>query len=34
MGCGAIGLIAALLTRETWGRKQRAEVDAIIAAGN
>ncbi len=30
---GVIGLIAALLTRETWGKKERAEVDAIIAAG-
>jgi MFS family permease len=31
--CGALGLIAALLTRETWGKEQRAEVDAIIAGG-
>lgn len=31
IGCGAIGLIGALLTRETWGKKQRDEVDAIIA---
>lgn len=30
---GVIGLVAALLTRETWGKKERAEVDAIIAAG-
>ena len=31
MACGVIGLTAALLTKETWGKKQRAEVDAIIA---
>jgi len=31
MGCGLIGFVGALLTRETWGKKQRAEVDAIIA---
>jgi MFS family permease len=31
MACGLIGLAAALLTKETWGKKQRAEVDAIIA---
>lgn len=31
MACGLIGLTAALLTKETWGKKQRAEVDAIIA---
>jgi MFS family permease len=33
MACGAIGLIAALLTRETWGKRERAAVDEIIAAG-
>ena len=33
MGCGVIGLLGALLTKETWGKKQRAEVDAIIASG-
>jgi len=32
MACGAIGLTAALLTKETWGKKQREEVDAIIAS--
>ncbi|MFB9957914.1 MFS transporter [Agromyces bracchium] len=31
MACGVLGLIGTLLTRETWGRAQRAEVDAIIA---
>lgn len=31
MGVGVIGLVAVLLTRETWGKKERAEVDAIIA---
>jgi MFS family permease len=31
MGCGLIGFVGALLTRETWGKKQRDEVDAIIA---
>lgn len=31
IGCGAIGLIGALLTRETWGKTERAAVDAIIA---
>ncbi|MCK9916774.1 MULTISPECIES: MFS transporter [Microbacterium] len=29
---GVIGLVGALLTRETWGRRERAEVDRIIAA--
>ena len=33
MGCGAIGLIAALVTRETWGRRERTAVDQLIAAG-
>jgi MFS family permease len=31
LACGVLGLIGTLLTRETWGAKQRAEVDAIIA---
>jgi MFS family permease len=31
LACGFIGFAAALLTRETWGPKQRAEVDAVIA---
>lgn len=29
-----IGLVGVLLTRETWGPKQRAEVDAILAGGS
>ncbi|CAH0230921.1 hypothetical protein SRABI26_02645 [Arthrobacter sp. Bi26] len=33
MACGAIGLIAALVTRETWGKRERAAVDQLIAAG-
>lgn len=33
MACGAIGLITALVTKETWGKAQRAEVDAIILVG-
>ncbi|MDF9751999.1 MFS transporter [Arthrobacter sp. ES3-54] len=33
MACGAIGLIAALVTRETWGKRERASVDELIAAG-
>lgn len=28
--CGALGLIGALLTKETWGAKERADVDALI----
>lgn len=28
---GVIGLVGVLNTRETWGPKQKAEVDAIIA---
>ncbi|MCI9871198.1 hypothetical protein [Arthrobacter humicola] len=32
MACGAIGLIPALLTRETWGNSERAAVDQLIAA--
>lgn len=31
MVCGAVGLVGALVTRETWGRKRREEIDAIIA---
>ncbi|WP_053387194.1 MFS transporter [Leucobacter japonicus] len=30
-GCGVLGLIGALVTKETWGKRERAEVDAIIA---
>ena len=30
MACGVLGLIGTVLTRETWGKRQRAEVDAII----
>ena len=33
MACGAIGLIAALVTRETWGKRERTAVDQLIAAG-
>ncbi|MFF2246378.1 hypothetical protein ACFVTM_19645 [Arthrobacter sp. NPDC058130] len=33
MACGAIGLIAALVMRETWGRRDRAAVDQLIASG-
>ncbi|BCW68392.1 hypothetical protein NicSoilB4_31550 [Arthrobacter sp. NicSoilB4] len=33
IACGAIGLIAALATRETWGPRQRQEVDQLVAAG-
>jgi MFS family permease len=29
--CGALGLVGALLTRETWGPKEKAAVDAVIA---
>jgi MFS family permease len=29
---GVIGLIAAVLTRETWGRRERDEVDALVRA--
>jgi MFS family permease len=28
-GYGALGLVAALLTRETWGARERAEVEAL-----
>ena len=31
MACGVLGLIGTVLTRETWGKRQRAEVDEIIA---
>ncbi|GGI43869.1 MFS transporter [Agromyces flavus] len=30
MACGVLGLIGTVLTRETWGKRERAEVDAII----
>jgi MFS family permease len=33
MGCGAIGLIAALATRETWSNREKNEVNQVIAAG-
>ncbi|GAB3618245.1 MFS transporter [Okibacterium endophyticum] len=32
LGCGLIGFIGAMLTRETWGRERRAEVDKLIAS--
>jgi len=32
LGVGVIGLIGLLLTRETWGPKERAEVEVAIAA--
>ena len=31
MACGTLGLIGALLTAETWGRRDRAAVDELIA---
>jgi len=31
LGCGLLGLIGTLLTRETWGARDRARVDEIIA---
>ena len=31
MACGTLGLIGALLTDETWGRRDRAAVDELIA---
>ena len=31
LGCGLLGLIGTLVTRETWGAKDRARVDEIIA---
>lgn len=31
MACGALGLIGAALTAETWGRRDRAAVDEVIA---
>ena len=33
IACAAIGLIAALATRETWGTRQRQEVDQLVASG-
>jgi len=30
LGCGAIGFAGALLTRETWTRRRRAEIDALL----
>ncbi|MBN9178839.1 MAG: MHS family MFS transporter [Microbacterium sp.] len=34
VGVGVIGLIGVAFTRETWGPKERADVDRIIASGN
>ncbi len=31
LGCGLLGLIGTLVTRETWGARERAAVDEIIA---
>lgn len=31
LACGALGLVAALLTRETWNRQARQQVDRVIA---
>lgn len=31
LACGVLGLIGTLVTRETWGAKEKAEVDAIIS---
>lgn len=31
--CGLIGFVGTVLTRETWGRAERAAVDAVIAEG-
>ena len=31
MACGALGLIAALATRETWGVREKADVDRFIS---
>ena len=31
LGCGLLGLIGTVLTRETWGARERAAVDEIIA---
>lgn len=31
LACGVLGLVGTLLTRETWGAAQKAEVDAAIA---
>ena len=33
IACGAIGLIAALATRETWSNREKNEVDALITSG-
>ncbi|MBU8830387.1 MULTISPECIES: MFS transporter [Mycolicibacterium] len=30
LGCGVLGLVGTMLTRETWGRTQRAAVDKVI----
>ncbi|MDR5698866.1 MFS transporter [Agromyces aerolatus] len=31
LACGVLGLVGTLLTRETWGKKEQAAVDAVIA---
>lgn len=31
LGCGLLGLLGALLTRETWGAREKIDVDAVIA---
>lgn len=31
LACGALGLIGTVVTRETWGKKEKAAVDAVIA---
>lgn len=30
LGCGVLGLVGTILTRETWGATQRAAVDSVI----
>ncbi|WP_308799241.1 MFS transporter [Agromyces silvae] len=31
LACGVLGLVGTLVTRETWGKKEKAAVDAVIA---
>lgn len=33
LGCALLGLVGAIVTKETWGAKEKAAVDAIIAEG-
>jgi MFS family permease len=33
LGCGVLGLLGTVLTRETWTAQAKAEVDAVVAAG-